>query len=166
MTKALSSVAFHGDRFRATSRDPHFRALLGALRATLLNARTTDTLAAVLLIEMTERSRLRRGAEWALWATGGVLHLPRRVRPKTLGPFQLRDAPRTFREAASQAASLIDGAGSDRDVARRWYGAASRQRGACISYEEALSMARGVIDAMRESRLSRTTAKTPQMAAP
>jgi hypothetical protein len=131
-------------RMRRTRDSTEFRKLAARL-AEVDGHSTTATLSAVLLIEMTERPRHVRAVEWTLYYFAKVLPGPARWAPRTLGPLQLRDGPRDFRVALSRASQLLDGADTDEEIARRWYGSAGRQPGSCLSYVEAMSVSRRLL---------------------
>lgn len=122
-----------------------YRRHRAAIRRAVALEPTKRTLEAVLLIEMTERSGLTRCLEWALHRLMPLVGLPRTLRPRTVGPFQLTDAPFTFETTVLRVAELLRGANTDEEVARCWYGSAKRQPGSCVSYPEALQLARLVL---------------------
>ena len=131
-------------RMRRTRDSAEFRRLSGAL-AHITDQRTRGTIAAVLLIEMTERPRRVRAIEWLLHDLSKIVPTRTTLGPRTLGPLQLQHAPRDFRRAASRAGEMLQSAESDIVVAQRWYGSAARQQGSCVSYVEALHLARRLL---------------------
>jgi hypothetical protein len=106
----------------------------------------SESLAALLLVEMSVRGRLWRAAEWIAWWLGRLI-LPGELLPRTRGPLQLQDAPFDFSEAVKRAAErLQDVQEGDDALARAWNGAASRQPGALIGYTSAVRLARRVLE--------------------
>lgn len=130
---------------RATRRLPAFKRLLAATKHHTMPERTREAVEAILLIETTERPSAVRFVEWTAYEIARALHLPRRTAPRTLGPFQLTDAPWDFGAATSQAAQMLAGASSDEQVSLLWNGSARRQAGSCVSYSEALAIARSIL---------------------
>jgi hypothetical protein len=106
----------------------------------------SESLAALLLVEMSVRGKLWRAAEWIAWWLGRSI-LPGELLPRTRGPLQLQDAPFCFADAVQRAVErLRDVPEGDDAVARVWNGAASRQAGALIGYTSALRLARRVLE--------------------
>jgi hypothetical protein len=123
-----------------------FKRFAGCLAETPLRDRDREILLAILLVEMTARPTLVRMLEWALALTGRWLALPVRWLPSTLGPFQMRDAPFAFQQAARVAAKRIEHEPYDAvSLARSWHGAAGRERGARVGYADALRIALGKV---------------------
>lgn len=99
-------------------------------------------LSSILLIESRERPRLIRGIEW-------IASILFRYREFTCGVFQMTNSPFRFTRAASEVVrrlelrectSLIDSA-SLTQIARAWHGAASKQPGEMVGYQDALEIA-------------------------
>lgn len=132
-------------RLELTARSLEFQRLSAQLESTTIASGVKQSLAAILVIEMTERPRPMRALEWIVWRVCNRLGVARMVGPRTLGPLQLAHAPSNFSAAASIAGSVIAGTQSDEDIAQRWYGATTRQPGCCASYPEVLSIARDVL---------------------
>jgi hypothetical protein len=88
-------------RVRATRR---YKQLAQVIQHEVDDPATRAALRAILLVEMSARSRVHRGVEWAAaWATRGRVG-------KTRGPFQLSNAPFAFQHAAKRAEERLDGA--------------------------------------------------------
>lgn len=104
-------------------------------------------LRAILLVEASQRPLLWRAIERVVDLTEATVGLPRR---RSLGMFQMKQAPFHFRAQAVQAVehlvALKDSQlASINDVARYWNGASQRQPGASLGYADALRIAMRVL---------------------
>jgi hypothetical protein len=119
-----------------------------------LPGRERDVLAAILIVEASQRPEWVQKAEWLVLRLGGRIGLPKRLLPRTLGPFQMTDAPGVFRDAVEAARQRLDGhMASLEDVATVWYGSPNRTRGSAISYVDALAHASALwFEVRRENR--------------
>lgn len=133
------------EQLRRTMWSHGYRKWLAVVTSLPLPVAERDALAAILLVEMTSRSAAERFLEWVVRAAIPAFRSTRRLRPWTVGPLQLHDAPRDFVEAVRRSRRVIDGCVTDDDLARKWHGSAERRSGSCISYAEALSKSRVLI---------------------
>lgn len=101
---------------------------------------------AILLVETTQRPPWFRALEWLMHYACQALAIPT-LGPRTLGPFQIRDAPRSFQDAAVVASRLLDGIANDdlASVAKKWNGSLQVHWRSSFSYQEALRMAIAVL---------------------
>ena len=107
-----------------------------------LPALDRDTLAAILIVEASQRPDWFQRIEWAAVRVGLLLRVPRRLLPRTVGPLQLVDAPPSFPDAVMLARQKLNGhLATFEDVAAEWYGSRSRMRGSSTSYALALAYA-------------------------
>jgi hypothetical protein len=108
-----------------------------------LEPRVRHLLLAILLVEMSARSGTCRAVEWILAFLARTFRIRCVMRrPRTLGPFQMQNAPFHFEQAVAKAASLIERQPREvESIARFWHGVAQRERGARVGYATALQIA-------------------------
>jgi hypothetical protein len=121
---------------------PATRRHLVGLMAIEMPTDERDMLAAILIVEASQRPEWAQSVEWALLSLGRVVGLPRRLLPRTVGPLQLAGGPRLFADGVAVARRRLEGHFSSfEDVATEWYGSPNRVRGASVSYVDALAHA-------------------------
>ena len=104
-----------------------------------------DALAAILIVEASQRPSWVRGIEWTTARVGKRVGAPVRVLPRTLGPLQILNAPRSFDEAIKAARRKLEGHVSTPDeIAVEWYGSRYRSQGSSATYSAALIEATGI----------------------
>lgn len=141
-------------RLYATARSGSFKKSIQHLEQLRIAPAIRSTLAAILLIEMTERPAWIRLAEWVFHRLAGLMGRSR-VGPRTLGPFQMSHAPLAFTDAVIEASRRLEHITSDEEVARLWYGTATRRPGSFLSYPDALEIARRVLEGSVGAEMTR-----------
>jgi hypothetical protein len=129
-------------QMQRAARSPATRRQLLALSSMDIPIIERDMLAAILIVEASQRPEWAQNVEWAAVRLGGFVRLPRRLLPRTVGPLQLADGPQVFADAVTIARRKLDGhLATFEDVATEWYGSPNRVRGSSTSYVQALSHA-------------------------
>ena len=93
-----------------------YRNCLATLTGLEITPRQQEALAAILLIEMTNRTTAERFLEWTLRAVIPPAEATKRLRPWTVGPLQLSDGPLKLTAAIYEACRAIDGCANDNDL--------------------------------------------------
>lgn len=142
----------HVDKqLRRTMQSKEYRRRVQQMRSIDMTASERETLAALLLVEMTCRPSAHRFLEWLLAAIIPAIRGVRALRPRTLGPLQMVDAPRAFSAAVDVALRKIRQCKTDDELAVHWYGSAVRQPGSCMSYPQALQKCRTLLSTARSN---------------
>lgn len=162
MTPADSQipVLVHIQLVRAAS-SPRTSRYLGALQAMDITAIELEALAAIVIVETSQRPSWVRGFEWTVRRIGGRLGLPADLLPRSVGPLQLVDAPASFAAAVHVAQRKLDGhLDTLDDVAAEWYGSRHRSAGSSASYSAALRQAAAIWRAT-QSQAAIASSSTP-----